>query len=328
MSKTGGQVIEVARSVLRIEARAIDALADRLGGAFEQSVERICALEGRLVLSGVGKSGHIARKIAATFASTGTPAFFVHAAEAGHGDLGMITPKDLLVVISNSGESDEVVNLALFVKRFGTPVVAMTGAPDSSLARLADLHLDCSVEKEACPLGIAPTASTSAQLALGDALAMATLSAKGFTQEDFGKTHPNGSLGRRLFLRVSDVMKPLDQVPHLSPSSKLLTAVSEMAASRIGAVVAVDAADLAGIFTDSDLRRLLAKNSEQLGNLSMLTLGDVISKDPMTIKASALASEAISTFEGKHVSRLVCVDEHGRPVGLLSFFDLLDHKVA
>jgi arabinose-5-phosphate isomerase len=321
-------VLDVAKRVLALESAAIAALADRIGPAFEDSVDRICKLRGRLVLSGVGKSGHIARKIAATFASTGTPAFFVHAAEAGHGDLGMITPDDLLVVISNSGESDEVVNLALFVKRFGTPVVAMTGSAESSLGKLADLHLDCSVEQEACPLGIAPTASTSAQLALGDALAMATLTAKGFTQEDFAKTHPNGALGRKLFLRVSDVMKKLSEVPHLTPDTKILAAVSEMAASRIGAVLALNGAELAGIFTDSDLRRLLAKNSDQLGNLSMLSLSDVISVNPMTIQASALASEAISIFEDKHVSRLVCLDDMGQPCGLLSFFDLLDFKVA
>lgn len=317
----------MAKEVLSIESQAIKDLELRIDQVFEAAINRLLDLNGRLVVSGVGKSGHIGRKIAATFASTGTPAFFVHAGEAGHGDLGMITQNDVVIAISNSGESEEVVNLVSFVKRFGAFVIAMTGSPDSSMSKLSDLHLDCSVAREACPLGLAPTASTSVQLAMGDALAMAVLTARGFTKDDFGRTHPNGALGRRVYLRVADVMKPLIDVPHMASVENLLTAVSEMAATRIGAIVALDGDQLSGIFTDSDLRRLLAKHASNLSVLASMKLGDVITKNPMSISSQALASEAVNIFESKHVSRLVCVRD-GRPEGLLSLFDLLDHKVA
>jgi arabinose-5-phosphate isomerase len=321
------QALEVAKEVLKIESAAIQSLAQRIDVSFENAICAILKSHGRLVVSGVGKSGHIARKIASTFASTGTPAFFVHAGEAGHGDLGMITSDDVLIAISNSGESEEVVNLVSFAKRFGATVIAMTGSAESSTSKEANIHLDCSVEREACPLGLAPTASTSVQLSLGDALAMAVLSARGFSKEDFGRTHPNGSLGRRVYLRVTDVMKPLSQVPHMSQETNLLEAISEMAATRIGAIVAVDNGKLSGIFTDSDLRRLLAKNANNLSALAIMSLAEVISKNPMSISANALASEAVHLFESKHVSRIVCM-ENNLPVGLLSLFDLLDHKVT
>lgn len=321
------QALEVAKEVLAIESAAIQSLTQRIDGSFQESVVAILNCTGRLVISGVGKSGHIARKIAATFASTGTPAFFVHAGEAGHGDLGMITASDVLIAISNSGESDEVVSLVGFARRFGATVIAMTGSAESSTSKEANIHLDCSVEKEACPLGLAPTASTSVQLALGDALAMAVLTARGFTKEDFGRTHPNGSLGRRVYLRVVDVMKPLSHVPHMSQQTNLLQAISEMATTRIGAIVALDNQSLSGIFTDSDLRRLLAKNANDLACLANMKLSDVITKDPMSISVHALASDAIALFESKHVSRIVCMDNN-EPKGLLSLFDLLDHKVT
>lgn len=321
------QSVEVAKEVLLIESQAIQGLIQRVDASFEEAISAILNCPGRLVVSGVGKSGHIARKIAATFASTGTPAFFVHAGEAGHGDLGMITASDVLIAISNSGESEEVVSLVGFAKRFGAKVIAMTASSESSTSKEANIHLDCSVEKEACPLGLAPTASTSVQLALGDALAMAVLTARGFTKADFGRTHPNGSLGRRVYLRVSDVMKPLSEVPHMSQQANLLEAISEMAATRIGAIVAIDDDQLSGIFTDSDLRRLLAKNKNDLSRLASLKLMDVITKNPMSIDASALASEAIALFELKHISRIVCM-ENNEPKGLLSLFDLLDHKVT
>jgi len=318
---------EAGLRTLRIEAQAILHAADRLGTEFDKAVDLIQHCKGRLVLGGIGKSGHIARKIGATFASTGTLAFFLHAAEAGHGDLGMVAPGDLLFLLSYSGETEEVVNLAHFGRRMGAGILGMSGHAGSSLSRASDLHLDCSVSQEACPLGVAPTASTTVQLALGDALAMAVLSARGFTQEDFARTHPHGALGRRLFLKVSDVMRPINEVPHLPSSTPLLQAVSEMAASRIGAVVALDNDALAGIFTDSDLRRLLAKNAQALQGLASLSLGDVASTKPMTVQSSALASETLKIFEDRHVSRLVCLDGT-RPVGLLSLFDLLDHKIA
>lgn len=322
------EALQVARQVLEAESSAIQVLSSRLGAPFEEAVTRVLGCQGRLVVSGVGKSGHIGRKIAATFASTGTPAFFVHAAEAGHGDLGMITAADVVLAISNSGESEEVVNLVSFAKRFGAFIIAMSGSAESSMSKAADIHLDCSIEREACPLGLAPTASTSVQLALGDALAMAVLSARGFTQEDFGRTHPNGALGRKFYLRIADVMKSIQDVPHMPPDTNLLMAVSEMAATRIGAIVAVDQqGSLQGIFTDSDLRRILAKNADDLSKLNTLKLSDVISKSPMTISIHSLASEAVHIFETKHVSRLICVDGQ-KPCGLLSLFDLLDHKVA
>lgn len=319
--------LDVARDVLSIESKAIAALITRVDKSFEIAVAHILNCKGRLVVSGVGKSGHIGRKIAATFASTGTPAFFVHAGEAGHGDLGMITANDVLIAISNSGESEEVVTLVGFAKRFGAYVIAMTANHDSSTSKIANIHLDCSVEKEACPLGLAPTASTSVQLAIGDALAMAVLTARGFTKEDFGKTHPNGSLGRRVYLRISDVMKPLANVPHMSESTPLLAAISEMAATRIGAIIAVDDGNLSGIFTDSDLRRLLAKHAADLSVLTSMKLSDVLTRKPMSIDTQALASEALHLFESKHVSRIVCMDGE-KPSGLLSLFDLLDSKVA
>lgn len=319
--------LDIARQVLLAEAEAIQALSARIDIHFQSAVEAVLNCQGRLVVSGVGKSGHIGRKIAATFASTGTPAFFVHAAEAGHGDLGMITSRDVVIAISNSGESEEVVNLVNFAKRFGAYIIAMTGSAESSTSRQADIHLDCSIKKEACPLGLAPTASTSVQLALGDALAMAVLTARGFSKEDFGRTHPNGALGRKLYLRVADVMRPLGVVPHMDPATKLMDAVTEMASTKIGAIVAVQAGELAGIFTDSDLRRLLAAYASDLDKISVMTLADVITRSPMTISTHSLASEALSIFESKHVSRLICV-ENKQAKGLLSLFDLLDHKVA
>ena len=319
--------LTLGRWVFRHEAQALTEASQRLDASFEKAVGLLTAVEGKLVVSGVGKSGHVGKKIAATFASTGTSAFFVHAGEAGHGDLGMIGPSDLLLVLSHSGETDEPVNLALFAKRRATPIIAMTGNLASSLAKTADLVLDCSIASEACPLGVAPTASTTVQLAMGDALAMATMAGRGFTKEDFGKTHPHGALGRRLFLTVEDVMQPLNKVPHLPLHTPLLQAVSEMASSRIGAVVVMNDQALAGIFTDADLRKLLSAKSQSLEDLACLALADVVSTHPRTISIQALASEALEIFETRHPSRLVCV-QGDRPMGLLSPFDLIDHKVA
>ena len=323
-------VMNAGLRTLDIEANAIQAARSSLDAGFEQVVAAILQVQGRLVLGGIGKSGHIARKIAATFASTGTPSLFVHAAEAGHGDLGMVTANDLLFLLSYSGETDEVVNLAHFGRRLGAKVIGMSGSVKSSLGRASNWHISCQVAEEACPLGVAPTASTAVQLALGDAVAMAVLTARGFTQNDFARTHPLGALGRRLYLKVSDVMQPIDKVPHLAVNASLMAAISEMAGSRIGAVIALDGAvgsALAGIFTDSDLRRLLAKNSANLNRITDLTLADVVSSKPLTVQASALASETLKTFEDRHISRIVCL-EGENPVGLLSLFDLLDHKIA
>jgi arabinose-5-phosphate isomerase len=323
-------IVQAGRQTLQLEAQALLDAQPFVTDEFEQVVQAILQSQGRLIVGGIGKSGHIARKIAATLASTGTPSFFIHAAEAGHGDLGMVTANDLVLLLSYSGETDEVVNLAHFAKRLGAKVVGMSSKAQSSLGRASDWHLCCQVAREACPLGVAPTASTAVQLALGDALAMAVLTARGFTQDDFARTHPMGALGRRLYLRVSDVMQPIHKVPHLAASAPLMAAISEMAGSRIGAVIALEGKGgdaLAGIFTDSDLRRLLAKNSQNLNHIAELTLAHVVSAHPMTVQAQALASETLKIFEDRHISRIVCL-EGEKPVGLLSLLDLLDHKIA
>ncbi|MBI5921880.1 MAG: KpsF/GutQ family sugar-phosphate isomerase [Betaproteobacteria bacterium] len=320
--------LAVARRVLLEELEAIAAMADRLDSRFVAAVDVILACEGRVVVTGVGKSGHVGRKIAATLASTGCPAFFVHSAEAGHGDLGMITGQDVVLAISNSGESDEVVNLVVFAKRFGAYIIGMTGRPASALAQASEIVLDSSVVKEACPLGIAPTSSTTVQLALGDALAMAALSARGFSSDDFARTHPKGALGRRLFMRVRDCMKDIDNVPHMNDATPLLTAISEMATSRAGAIIVLGSdKKLAGIFTDSDLRRLLVRSSQDLGTLQSLCLRDVVTAHPLSINADHLASEAMAMIEARHVSRLICMDGD-RVAGLISLHDLIEHKIA
>lgn len=325
---TRSKHLDIARQVLQDERDAIAAMANRLDGRFEEAVERLLACEGRVVVTGVGKSGHVGRKIASTLASTGCPAFFVHSAEAGHGDLGMITGQDVVLSISHSGETEEVINLAVFAKRFGAFIISMTGHPGSTLAQCSDIVLDASVEKEACPIGVAPTSSTTVQLALGDALAMAALSARGFSTDDFARTHPKGALGRRLYMRVRDVMKDISQVPHVDGNAPLLHAISEMATSRAGAIVVMDSGNrLAGIFTDSDLRRLLVKSSERLSALQSLFLRDVITTHPLSISVDHLASEALALIESRHVSRLVCM-EGERVAGLISVHDLIEHKIT
>lgn len=320
--------LTIARQVLQAERDAIAALAGRLDHHFAQGVDCLLECQGRVVVTGIGKSGHIGRKIASTLASTGCPAFFVHSAEAGHGDLGMITGQDVVLAISNSGETEEVINLVVFAKRFGAFAICMTGGLGSRLAKCSDIVLDASVEKEACPIGAAPTSSTTVQLALGDALAMAALSARGFSKDDFARTHPNGALGRRLFMRVRDVMSDIAEVPHLDRNLPLLVAVSEMAASRAGTIVVTDEEGrLAGIFTDSDLRRLLVKYSHDLNGLQSLTIFDVITAHPLSIDVDHLASEALGVIESCKISRLVCM-EGDRVAGLISIHDLIEHKIT
>jgi len=319
--------LAIGRRVLAEEAAALQRTAGVLGADFVAAVRAILGCRGRVVVSGVGKSGHVGRKVAATLASTGTPAFFVHAAEAGHGDLGMITADDIVLVISNSGESDEVVNIAAFARRFGARIVAMTGKPGSRVAQLADIHLDSSVTHEACPLGVAPTSSTTVQLALGDALAMAALAGRGFTTEDFARTHPLGQLGRQYYLRVRDVMQGMDEVPNCAPDTRLLDAIPEMATGRMGALLVLRGGVLEGLFTESDLRRLITGSGGQFDALLQRPVGDFVTRHPMTIGADRLASEALAVLEEKRVGRLVCVDGD-KPVGLLAWHNLLQHKVA
>jgi arabinose-5-phosphate isomerase len=314
----------MARDVLQTEAAAVQALAARLDDRFTRAVELLLLCRGRVVVSGIGKSGHIARKIAATFASTGTPAIFVHAAEAAHGDLGMITRDDLLVALSYSGEGDELLTMLPVAKREGTPLLAMTGNASSSLARLADVHLDVRVDKEACPLNLAPTSSTTAMLALGDALAVACLDARGFGPDDFARSHPAGALGRRLLTYVSDVMRTGDRIPRVTVDTSLLDALREISSKQLGMTAVLDAEGrLQGIFTDGDLRRLL----ERAADVRNVKLADVMTRNPLTIAPDVLAAEAAQLMDQRKKNQLLVVDASGALVGALHMHDLMAAKV-
>ncbi len=328
IAKTRDRTLKLARDTLTIEAAALHTMRDRLEGANADAlvlaVDLLHSCKGRIVVSGIGKSGHIARKIAATFASTGSPAFFVHPAEASHGDLGMVTRDDVFVALSNSGETDELLTIVPIVKRTGAKLIALTGAPNSSLAKLADAHLDTSVEKEACPLNLAPTTSTTAALAMGDALAVALLDARGFQAEDFQRSHPGGRLGRKQLMHVSEVMRSLDETPKIAISASLQDALLEMTAKRMGMVVTLDSKNkVAGIFTDGDLRRLLEKST----NLDGLTLEKAITSAPRTIPPELLAEEAIEMMEKHRINHLVVTDDQGALLGALNLHDLFAAKV-
>jgi len=320
------RALDLARQVMTTEARAIAALAARLSTPFVDAVELILHCRGRVVVSGIGKSGHVARKLAATLASTGTPAFFVHPAEAGHGDLGMITPDDVVVMLSNSGETDELTLLTPHLKRQGAKIVALTGNEQSSLAQAADVHLDAAVDAEACPLGLAPTASTTAALALGDALALALLDARGFSTEDFARAHPGGALGRRLLTRVSDVMRTGRDLPTVPVTATLAQAIVEMSGKGMGmtAVVGSDAR-VAGIFTDGDLRRCLP----HMGDIGTAPIAAIMTKSPRTIEASRLAIDCVDLMEAPpKVSQLLVVDGAGGLIGALHLHDLFRARVV
>ena len=318
------RAIALAHETLDIEAAAVLGLKSRVGAAFAQAVAMVLAVQGRVVVMGMGKSGHVGRKIAATLASTGTPALFVHPAEASHGDLGMITASDLVLAISNSGESQEMAAILPVLKRLGAPVVAMTGNPQSTMARHADLWLDSAVDKEACPLNLAPTASTTAQLALGDALAVALLDARGFRAEDFARSHPGGALGRKLLTHVNDVMRSGDAVPRVTPQASFSDLMREMSAKGLGATAIVDGdGAVAGIFTDGDLRRLV----EQGVDLRAKTAQDVMHRSPCTVDAQALAVDAADLMERKRITSVLVVDQEGRLCGALNSNDLMRAKV-
>lgn len=314
------ELLRLARQVLQIESEAVDRLSLRLGDAFVRSVRLVLECRGRVVVSGIGKSGHVARKVASTMASTGTPAFFVHPAEASHGDLGMVTADDVVIAISYSGESVELVSIVPLLKRQGARLIAMTGSPDSTLARCADVHLDASVEKEACPLGLAPTASTTAALALGDALAVALLTARGFGPEDFARSHPGGKLGRRLLVRVCDLMHSGPALPMVPEDCSLLAALLEMSAKGLG-MTAVAGHDgcLAGIFTDGDLRRAVAAGAD----LHAGRIAEVMTRSPRTIRGAELAATAVKQMEEARINGLIVVDDAGFPIGALNMHDLL-----
>ncbi len=328
IAKTRERTLKLARDTLTIEAAALQTMRDRLEGiradALVNAVQLLHDCKGRIVVSGIGKSGHIARKIAATFASTGSPAFFVHPAEASHGDLGMVTRDDVFVALSNSGETEELLTIVPIVKRTGAKLIVLTGAPESSLAKLADAHLDTSVEKEACPLNLAPTSSTTATLAMGDALAVALLDARGFKAEDFQRSHPGGRLGRKQLMHVSEVMRGLNDTPKISVQASLQDALLEMTAKRMGMVVVLDGKQkVFGILTDGDLRRLLEKSSD----LSSITLKDATTANPRTIPPELLAEEAIEMMEKHRINHLVVTDQAGTLLGALNLHDLFAAKV-
>ena len=318
------RALRLARETFDIEAAALLGLKDRVGPFFAQAVQAILGVRGRVVVMGMGKSGHVGRKIAATLASTGTPAMFVHPAEASHGDLGMIKAIDLVLAISNGGESDEITVILPVLKRLRVPLVAMTGNAKSTLARHADLVLDSGVAKEACPLNLAPTASTTAQLALGDALAVALLDARGFQAEDFARSHPGGALGRKLLTHLSDVMRTGDAVPRVPAEADFSTLMREMSAKGLGASAVVDADDRpVGIFTDGDLRRLIEKGVD----LRALRARELMHPAPRVIRSDVLAAEAAQLMEQFRITSVLVVDAEGRLVGAVNTNDLMRAKV-
>jgi len=316
--------LAMAREVLEIEAKAVTDLIDRLDQSFTRAVEMIMACRGRIVVSGIGKSGHVARKIASTLASTGTPAFFVHPAEASHGDLGMVSRDDVFLALSNSGETDEVLAIVPLLKRQGAKLIAMTGNPKSGLAQKADVHLYAGAEKEACPLNLAPTASTTAALALGDALAVTLMHARGFTRDEFAASHPGGQLGRRLLTHVRDVMRTGKEAPQVGEEATLMEGIVEMSRGRMGMTAVLDnAGRVIGVFTDGDLRRTLEKGTD----MRTARISKVMTRDPHTIGPDKLAAEAVELMERFKINQLLVVGPDRKLAGALNTHDLLRAKV-
>jgi arabinose-5-phosphate isomerase len=320
----GARALALAAQTFDIEARALQALGSRQGEGFVRAVQAMLACRGRTIVMGMGKSGHVGRKIAATLASTGTPAFFVHPAEASHGDLGMVTAGDVVLAISNSGESDELAALLPALRRLSVTLVAMTGKPQSALARHADIVLSCAVDQEACPLNLAPTASTTAQMALGDALAVALLDARGFVEADFARSHPGGSLGRKLLMHVRDLMRSGDALPLVAPTASMSQMLREMSAKGLGFTAVADAdGQVLGIFTDGDLRRLIERGVDLLP----LTAQEVMHRSPRLVREDALAVDAAGLMEQHRITSVIVVDEAGRITGALNSNDLMRAKV-
>lgn len=319
------QTLALAREVLTIEAREIESLAKRLDDSFVSAVNLILQCQGRVVVSGMGKSGHIGRKIASTLASTGSPAFFMHPGEASHGDLGMITHDDVVIALSNSGESDEIIAIIPAIKRLGAKIISITGKTHSTLAKEADVHLSAEVAQEACPLGLAPTASTTAALALGDALALCVLDLRDFSAEDFARSHPGGSIGRSLLIRISDVMRTGEAIPSVGAEALLTDGLLEMTHKGLGltAIINQDNQPI-GIFTDGDLRRAFARDIKA----SSTKIADVMRANPSTISAHQLAVDAVALMEQLKITGLLVVDEAGKLVGALNMHDLLKAKVV
>lgn len=311
---------ELALAVIHAETQAINALAAQINDSFVDACKLMFNCKGRVVVIGMGKSGHIAGKIASTLASTGTPAFFVHPGEASHGDLGMITRHDVVLALSNSGETEEIIKILPLIKRLAVPLIALTGNPASTLANFATTHIHVSIEHEACPLGLAPTSSTTAALVMGDALAVSLLEARGFTRDDFALSHPGGSLGKRLLLRVCDIMHVSDAIPAVLETSTISAALLEMTAKKLGITAIInDDKQLTGIFTDGDLRRMLAKNLD----VRTTPIANVMTANCTTIKADALAAEAMQVMEQKKINALLVVDDQLQLIGALNMHDLI-----
>jgi arabinose-5-phosphate isomerase len=314
------KIYELGRSVIDIEASMITSLNTRIGPDFAQACRHLHECEGRIAVTGMGKSGHISKKIAATFASTGSPAFFLHPSEAKHGDIGMITKKDIVLALSNSGESEELLSILPVIKRFGIPLITLTGRPHSTLAKAATVNIDVSVDKEACPLGLAPTSSTTAALVMGDALAMVLLAKRGFTKEDFALSHPGGLLGRRLLLKIDEIMHLGNEVPRVTTHANLKTALMEMTEKKLGMTTVVDEqGKLAGIFTDGDLRRAFEKQA----NIDTTLIKDIMSSRPKLAQRGMLAAAALNIMETYKITSLVVTDEEQRPVGIIHIHDIL-----
>ncbi len=318
--------LDIAKKVLKTEAEAVYALIEKLNSNFEKAVEIIYKSKGRVVVTGMGKSGLVGKKIAATMASTGTPAFFLHPAEASHGDLGMVTSDDVIIAISNSGETEEVLGLIPFLKRSNVHIISVAGNPDSTLSRLADVILNVSVKEEACPFGVVPTASTTAMMAMGDALAVALLLKRGFKEEDFAFFHPKGTIGKKLFIKVKDLMHKGDEIPKVLLETPLSKTMLEMSSKRLGHAVVLDnESRIAGIVTDGDLRRGLEKWG---GRLFELTAGEVMTRTPKTISEEELAAKALSIMENQSITALVVPDNEGRPVGIIHLHDILRQGIV
>lgn len=322
---THEEICNLGREVIETEALMVSNLSRRINADFAKACEYLRQCQGRIIVIGVGKSGHICKKIAATFASTGSPAFFVHPSEAKHGDIGMITRKDVVIALSNSGESEEIISILPFIKRFGIPLISLTGNPGSTLAKTATINLDVSVEKEACPLGLAPTSSTTVALVMGDALAMALLQMRGFTENDFALSHPGGALGRRLLLTVDELMHKDQDIPVISTKATLKEALIEMTQKKLGMTTIVDEnGQLSGIFTDGDVRRALDKNVD----VHQTKIHEIMSKNPRTIQRDILAAEALHMMEQFKITSLVVVSEKKIPLGVVHIHDILRAGVA
>jgi len=319
-------ILDIAKKVLRIEADAVSALTKKLDANFEKAVETIYKSKGRVVVTGMGKSGLVGKKIAATLASTGTPAFFMHPAEASHGDLGMVTSDDVIIAISNSGETEELAGLIPFLKRFDISLIAMTGNKKSTLAKSADMHLDVSIKEEACPLGVVPTASTTATLAMGDALAVALIVKRGLKQEDFAFFHPGGSLGKKLFIKVVDLMHTGDALPIVFPETEMTKAVMEISSKRLGiAIVADSGKKILGVLTDGDIRRGIEKWGKDFFDMKA---GEVMTKNPKTISGDELAVKALSIMETHSITSLAVPDSDGKAIGIIHLHDVLKQGIA